>query len=142
MLSILVLVRNTRQSAANCLQSLLNSVAALGIAKDAVEYVLIDDCSDPPAGIGELFQQVRVAAAPSRVTSIHFKSHRHYAYGMAVGMSVARGASVLFVSHDMIVAPACITTLLAVASSDATIGIVRPVSPHMDCTRHHQVVLP
>jgi len=142
MLSIIVLVRNTTASAAHCIRSLLESVNALGLARDEVEYVLIDDHSDASARVGELFAEARAAAAPSDVKIIHFKSHQHYAYGVAVGMSVARGASVLFVSHDMVVAPACIRALLATAASDETIGVIRPVSPHMDCSRERQIAVP
>ncbi|MEA2736223.1 MAG: hypothetical protein QOE14_2674, partial [Humisphaera sp.] len=142
MLTILVLVRNTRGLAASCVQSLLESVSALGLAKEQVEYVLIDDFSDPSAGVVAMFREVRAAAAPSDVRIIRFKSHRHYAYGMALGLSLARGAAVLFISHDMVVTPACIKTLLEVAASDATIGIVRPISTHMDCARHTELAPP
>src|SRR5688572_30452105 len=145
MLSILVLIRNTPRPAARCVQSLLRSVAALGLAKEAVEYVLIDDFSDASHGadVARLFAEARAAAAPSDVKAIRFTSHQHYAYGVAAGMSLAHaGAPVLFVSHDMIVTPACIKALLEVAASDATIGVVRPVSPHMDCSHERQVDLP
>src|SRR3954452_15796456 len=99
MLSIIVLVRNTTESAARCIRSLLESVTALGLAKDAVEYIFIDDHSDPAARVGELFAEARRAAAPSEAKIIHFKSHQHYAYGVAAGLSVARREAVLFVSH-------------------------------------------
>src|SRR5687767_14149400 len=120
MLSILVLVRNTTDSAARCLQSLIQAVAALALPKGAVEYVLIDDHSDAAnaaAHVQQLFREARAAAAPSDVKIIRFKSHQHYAYGVAAGMSVARpGAAVLFVSHDMVVTPACIKALLEAAA--------------------------
>jgi len=57
-------------------------------------------------------------------------------------MSVARGSAVLFISHDMVIAPACIRALLETAASDASIGVIRPVSPHMDCSRERQVTVP
>ena len=139
MLSILVLVRNTRASAATCMQSLIETVSALALPAGAVEYILVDEFSDPAAGIVDMFKEVRAAAAPSQVRIIRFTSHRHYAYGVAVGMSLARGKNVLFVSHDMIVTPACVKTLLEVVASDASIGVVRPVSSHMDCSRHSEL---
>ena len=142
MLSIIVLVRNTTQSAALCIRSLLQSIAALGMAKDAVEYILIDDHSDASARVGDLFAEARAAAAPSEVKIIRFKSHQHYTYGVAAGLSVARGAAMLFVSHDMIVPPACIKTLMELAASDAAMGVIRPVSPHMDCSRERQLAPP
>ena len=143
MLSILVLVRNTTDSATRCIQSLLQSVAALGLPKDVVEYVLIDDHSDASAGVPRLFAEARAAGTPSEVKTIRFASHQHYAYGIAAGLSVARaGAPVLFISHDMIVTTACVRALLEVAASDASVGVVRPVSPHMDCSRERQVAPP
>jgi GT2 family glycosyltransferase len=38
----------------------------------------------------------------------------------------------MFFSHDMLIPPACVTTLLQVAAIDPTYGIVRPTSRHMD----------
>jgi GT2 family glycosyltransferase len=142
MLSIILLVRNTTESATRCIRSLLSSIAALGLAKEAVEYILIDDFSDASARVRELFAEARAAAAPSEVKIIHFKSHQHYTYGVAAGLSVARGEAVLFVSHDMMITPACIKTLMELAASDARIGVIRPVSPHMDCSRERQIVPP
>jgi hypothetical protein len=42
----------------------------------------------------------------------------------------------------MIATPACIKTLLELAASDASIGVIRPVSPHMDCSRERQIAPP
>jgi GT2 family glycosyltransferase len=132
MLSIIVLIHNTRASAANCLESLIETEAALGLAgTGAVEYILIDDHSDPQSGVVELMHQCRQSTR-SDVWIIHLKSHRHYAYGVAIGLSVARGSNVLFVSHDMIVTPDCVRTLLETVATDDTIGVIRPVSRHMD----------
>ena len=141
MISILVLVRDTRGPAANCLQALFECVSALGLVRgaDGVEFILIDDHSDPASGIVDMFREVRAAAAPANVRIVRFRTHRHYAYGMALGLSLARGATVLFVSHDMVVPPACLKTLLAVASSAAAFGIVRPISAHMYCTPQNQL---
>lgn len=142
MLSFIILVRDARQGAALCLQSILDTVSALGLAADAVEYVLIDDFSDPAGDVVGLFKTLRAGAAPSEVKIVRFTAHRHYAYGLALGLSLARGTHVMFVSHDMVLAPACVQTLLAVAQSDARIGIIRPVSPHMDNAKEHQIAPP
>jgi GT2 family glycosyltransferase len=142
MISLLVLVRDTRASAASCLQSLLECIRGLGLGGDDVEFIVIDDCSNPVSGIPALFADLRAAAAPVDVRIVRFRTHRHYAYGMAVGLSMARGATVFFVSHDMIVPPACLSTLLAVSASAAPFGIIRPISGHMDCTPQHQLEPP
>jgi GT2 family glycosyltransferase len=141
LLSILVLARNTLPSTTLCLASLLDMLIALNMDRAAVEFVLIDDHSDSRA-IVDLFKQVRTSAAPAQVKIVRFTSHRHYVYGVAVGLSVASGRNVLFVSHDMVVPPACVATMLALAGSDAAIGVIRPVSSHMDMATEHQVPFP
>jgi GT2 family glycosyltransferase len=140
-LSILLLARDTLASTARCLASLLETVPVLGLDRAAVEYVLIDDHSDTP-DIVRLFREVRAAVAPADVRIVRFTAHRHYVYGVAMGLSLARGQNVLLVSHDMIVPPACVRQLLAVAASDPAIGVVRPVSPHMDMAHAQQVAIP
>jgi GT2 family glycosyltransferase len=132
MLSVVLLARNTRNGVTLCLQSLVQTIAALGLPAGEVEYVLIDDFSDAESEIVGLFRSLRTSVAPSSVQIVRFTSHRHYAYGLAVGLSLARGENVLFVSHDMVVPPACVRTLLAAVQSDPRVGIARPVSQHMD----------
>src|SRR4051812_8383083 len=116
MLSIIVLVRNTQNLARICLQSVRDTVVSLGLGRGALEIILIDDCSDPAAEIPQLFQNYRNGAVVD-VRILRFTRPMHYTYGVAMGLSVARGAQVLFLSHDMALAPACLTTLLNVAAS-------------------------
>ena len=141
LLSILVLARNTLPSTTRCLASLLDTVTALNMDRAAVEFVLVDDHSDT-GEIVDLFRQVRAAAAPTDVKIVRFTSHRHYTYGVAIGLSVATGRNVLFVSHDMIVPPACVATMLALVASDARIGLIRPVSGHMDLAPDQELMFP
>jgi hypothetical protein len=70
----------------------------------------------------------------SDVKIIQFLSHRHYTCACAHGLSLARGDQVILISHDMIVTPDYLRTLLAVAASDPQLGIIRGSSPHMDCS--------
>lgn len=131
MISIIVLIHNTRQMAADCLQSLLAATQALRLDARAVEFVLIDDCSDDASNIPALLKEFR-ALTEAETQMVRFRRHSHYAYGVAVGLSLARGENVLFVSHDMIVPPACLAALLEVSAMHPSAGIIRPRSQHMD----------
>jgi hypothetical protein len=130
-ISVLVLFRSARQLAANCLQSLRACLPALAEAGGA-EFIFIDDHSDPAIGIVPLLEAFRAAAAPADVRIIRFRQQMHYAYGLAAGFSLARGDSVLFVSHDMMLTPDCVAAMLEAGRGDLQIGIVRPTSQHMD----------
>lgn len=131
MISVIVLFRNARQMATDCVQSLAAAMRALHVDAEQVEFVLIDDFSDEQAQIPQLLKEFRASVQPN-VQIIALRRHSHYAYGLALGMSLARGENVLFISHDMIVPPACVRTLLEVAAAHAEVGIVRPRSRHMD----------
>jgi GT2 family glycosyltransferase len=140
MISIAVLTHQARPFAANCLSSLLGSVKSLGM-ENAVEYILIDDCSDPAIGMMDLFQEVR-RSTTANVQIIRFKKHQHYAYGVALAFSLARGENVLFFSHDMIIPPSCLQVLLHIAAADASFGILRCRSRHMDFNPELQLIPP
>lgn len=140
MISLLVLFRNARDSGHRCIASLLASVRELGIEKE-VEFVFVDDCSDADQQIPALLTGLRAeTTAPVRIS--RFKRHMHYAHGLARGISEARGAQVLFFSHDMLVPPACILTLLRIAAIDPAFGIIRPTSRHMDTVAGLQIESP
>ena len=138
MLSVVIAVRNTSQPTAQCLSSLLRAQNALGTID--VEYVLMDDASDPQQQIPALFEQFR-KQLPQGVGSsvLRFKQHQHYTRALAQGFSVAKGRHVLFVSHDMLVTAEYVRTLLAVAAGDDSIGLVRGTSPYVDCFPQHEV---
>ena len=91
----------------------------------------IDDNSRPDSDIPGLIRSIR-NQVPVPIRGIRFRRHQHYTYSVALGLSVACGEQVLFVSHDMIVPSACLSTLLSHAVSRPEIGILRPVSRHMD----------
>jgi hypothetical protein len=140
MITVLVAARNSPQSTANCLGSLTRSFEALGMPP--VEYVLIDDGSPPQHGIGDLFRSFResVKGVPTRV--IRCREREHYNHVMALGLSLARGELVLFVSHDMIATPDYVQTLLRVAAMDSRFGIIRGTSTHIDGFPQHVVKPP
>lgn len=141
MLSVLVSFRNSRDRASRLLQSMFRTFRHW--SPGDIEFLLIDDNSDPgqqiPRLLGEFRQQF---AAGTKVTEFLFKEHQHYSRALAYGFSAARGDNVLFVSHDMLVTPDYVRTLLAVAALDARFGLVRGVSPSVDAFPQHRVPPP
>src|SRR4051812_45994500 len=138
MISVVISVRNTAQSAAQCLSSMLR--AFNNLSAGPIEFLLIDDASDPQQGIPNLFQQFRQQLPEgTRATVFRFKEHQHYTRALAYGFSAAKGRHVLFVSHDMLVTPEYVRTLLAVAATDDSVGLVRGTSPYVDCFPQHEV---
>jgi O-antigen biosynthesis protein len=135
MISVVVLFREARQFAASCLQSLRDCAATLDRCGGGAEYILIDDASAPDRAIVPQLLEFRAAVAPACVEVIRFNQQMHYAHGLAYGLSLARGERVLFVSHDMMLAPACVEELVGCMDGDPGIGVVRPVSQHMDWAR-------
>jgi len=140
MISVVIPVRNSRQSIINCLSSLLLTFRQLGGEAD-VEYILIDDNSDAEHGIPDVFRDFR-KQSPSPVKLARFKQRRHYAWGCAYGFAWAGGSNVLFISHDMCLNPHYVRTLTQVAALDDTYGIVRGTSQYVDCFPQYQYVPP
>jgi hypothetical protein len=141
MLSVLVAFRNTRDRATLLLQSLLRTFG--GWPATAIEFLFIDDASDPQQQIPALFADFRAQLpAGMKATDFLFKQHQHYTRGLAYGFSAAKGDNVLFVSHDMVVTSDYVRMLLAVAALDARIGLVRGVSPYVDSFPQHCVAAP
>ena len=140
MLSIVVCVRNTQRLFLRCLESLLNTLTVLGSAEE-VEVILIDDRSDAEAGIPPLFERVREqGSSPTRLLLL--TERQYYTYACSLGLSVAKGEFVLFLSHDMVVAPAYVRALLGAAAVDEAFGIIRGTSPHVDCMPQHVIAPP
>jgi len=140
MISVVIPVRNARQFTLNCLSSLLYTFRQLSGPRD-VEYILIDDNSDPEQGISELFQEFR-CQTPSLVKIVRFKQRRWYAWGCAYGFASAKGNLVLFLSHDMVLTPDYLRTVTQVAGLDDSFGIIRGTAQYVDCFPQYQVVAP
>jgi GT2 family glycosyltransferase len=67
------------------------------------------------------------------VRVLRFRRQMHYSHGLTHALSLTPpGDDLLFVSHDMLLTPGCAAALNEQVKSDSTIGIVRPVSEHMD----------
>lgn len=116
--------------ARQCLQSLAGSCRSLHL-EQAVEYILLDDASEADCNVPQLMLEFR-SWVSSPVQLLRFKKHRHYTSACAYGFSVSHGAQVILVSHDMVVTPSYLRTMLAVAASDPSLGIIRGTSAHMD----------
>ncbi len=141
MLSIILSVRNTAQLAGQCLASILRAVRVLG--STPLEMILLDDASDPAQRIPEIFHDFqRQLPKSARTVIFQFKEQQHYTRALAYGLSEAEGSAVVFISHDMMVTPDYLRTLLAVAASDRSIGLVRGTSTYVDCFPQHQVAPP
>src|SRR6478736_6033318 len=140
MLSIVVPVRNTRTYAANCLRSIIDTLDRLRLTEQA-EVVLMDDDSDPADGIPDLFRTFK-QSIKSQVIAFRFKKRQHYSRACAVGFSLTQGQSVLLLSHDMLLTPPYLRTLLAVSALDEKFGIVRGTSPHVDMFPEHEIPAP
>jgi hypothetical protein len=141
MISLVMSVRNNRAQAMNGINSMLRAMTLLQAGP--VEYVLIDDNSDPQQQIPAMFEDVRRQVGnAARVVTLNFTQQQHYTRALAYGFSVAKGRHILFVSHDMLVTAEYVRTLLAVAASDSSIGLVRGTSPYVDCFPQHQIVPP
>ena len=130
MINVIVLIRNATHLATTCLQSLLACRDALRRGGE-IEFVVIDDHSDADRGIADLLKEFRAAATDASTRLLRFHRQMHYAHGLAYGLSIARGESVLFISQDMVLAPECVEELFDCAAHDAA-GIIRPTSEHMD----------
>jgi GT2 family glycosyltransferase len=130
MISIVVLFYNDPRTTPLCLTALGESVAMSSLH---AEFLLIDDHSDPSKKIPEALREFRAKVSGAPVRLIRFRERQHYSRGLAIAMSlVAPGSHVLFVSHDMMVTPHYLQTLLAVAGLDPSFGLVRGVSPYID----------
>lgn len=144
MISVIVLTRNAPTLARHCFESLLacaDTLARVGGA-GGVEFILADDHSDDVHAVAPLLKYFAARLAPHPTRAFRFRRQVHYAHGLAYTFSMARGDDVLFVSHDMILTPDCIEELHDRSRADATAGVLRPTSAHMDWARAHAVAPP
>lgn len=139
MLSIIIPARNGPEMTADTLRTTLHALRVLHLTEHAA-FILIDDNSEPSLGIAGVLRSFR-ADSPSPVSIYRFKKWQHYTGAFAYGLSRAKGHA-LFVSNDMRMTPAFLRTVLAVASLDEKIGIVRGRSAHTDSHPEHNLPPP
>jgi GT2 family glycosyltransferase/SAM-dependent methyltransferase len=138
-LSIIVPARNSAADTSTCLASILHSLAALRLS---CELILIDDASDREEKLVELFTQHKSAAPGHKFIIARSAKHQHYTGAFSIGLHLATGDDVVFVSNDMLITPSFLTALLAVSALRADIGIVRGTSNYVDSHPEHRVALP
>jgi len=138
MLSVMIAARAGKDQTLACIESVFSTFQA---HPDRVEFILIDDSSDPSHEIQPIFQGFR-RSAKSRVRIFRSKRHKHYCAGLGFGLSQVQGDFVLFLSNDMMITPAYIDTLLKAALKDPRAGIVRGTSQYVDSHLEHQLCAP
>lgn len=126
---MIVVTRDAPAAATACLDSIAQCTGELA-ARGGVEFILADDCSSPTSDPTSAFPALR-SRVPYDVTAFRFRKRMHYVGTLSRCMSLARG-DVLFLSHDMILTPACVAELFELADREPTYGVLRPRSGHMD----------
>jgi GT2 family glycosyltransferase len=114
------------------LNSLSASCQSMRIT-DQVEYIILDDASEPEYEIPKLMREFR-GGVQSKTTLLRFPVRRNYTSACAYGFSAAHGTHVILISHDMLVTPHFLGTIMSIAASDSKIGTIRGRSGHMDCS--------
>jgi len=137
--SIIIPARSNAVDTSVCLASVLHSVSAPGLS---CELVLIDDASDREEKLLEGLIRHRSAAPQHKFVIARARRHLHYTGVFSIGLQLAAGDNVLFVSNDMMVTPAFLTALLAVSALRADFGIVRGTSNYVDSHPEHIVAAP
>src|SRR3954463_5131999 len=122
--SFIVPARNNPVLTAACLTTLLHSVQQLNWP---CQFILIDDESPPGENILEVFRQHRREAAGHEVKIIRSRKRQHYSGVFSIGLHHATRDPVFFISNDMLVTPAFLQALLAVAHRSSA-----------SCARHVQ----
>jgi GT2 family glycosyltransferase len=139
LLSIIIPARNGAADTAGCLASVLHSVATLHLA---CEFILIDDASDPAENIPDLFVHNRSAASAHTFVIARSMKHQHYTGVFSIGLHLAKGDNVLFVSNDMLMTPFFLMALIGVSALRTEFGIVRGTSNYVDSHPEHRVPAP
>jgi GT2 family glycosyltransferase len=139
LLSIIIPARGSAADTSACLASVLHSLAALHLG---CEFILIDDASDPGEKILELFVRNRAAASAHKFVIARSTKHQHYTGVFSLGLHLAQGDNVLFVSNDMLMTPSFLAALVAVSALRVDIGVVRGTSNYVDSHPEHTVAAP
>jgi GT2 family glycosyltransferase len=139
LLSIIIPARSGAADTSACLASVLHSVATLHLD---CEFILIDDASDPAENILEVFVRQRSAASAHTFVIARSTKHQHYTGVFSIGLHLAKGDNVLFVSNDMLMTPSFLMALIGVSAVRTDFGIVRGTSNYVDSHPEHRVPAP
>ena len=141
MLSFIIPARSQPEETRLCLDSVLHAIRTHSLERLS-EFILLDDDSDPSLGITpRLFQPFR-AATSAKVSITRFSSRQHYTGVLAYGLARAQGDNVFFISNDMFMTPAWLSTILAVAAISPTYGVIRGTAEVVDSHPEHQYAPP
>lgn len=115
-LSIIIVSWNVRNLLRVCLQSLLDDVAAVGLA---AEILVVDSASadGTPQMVAAEFPSVRLLAQSDNVG---------FARGNNLGLAAARGAYLLLLNPDTQVRPGALAHLLTYLHANPEVGLVGP----------------
>jgi len=139
LLSIIIPARSSAADTSACLASVLHALATLRLAG---EFILIDDASDPAENILELFVGQRSPTSPHSFVVARSTKHQHYTGAFSLGLHLARGENVVFVSNDMLMTPSFLMGLIGVSALRPDFGIVRGTSNYVDSHPEHRVAAP
>lgn len=134
--SVIVPARNGFEQTSMCLATLLHSFGRLNLK---CEFILVDDASDEPERIQEVFRNHRAAARGHETKIIRSRKHQHYSRVFAIGQRFATRDAVFFISNDTVVTPWFLQALLLVSSVSRDFGIVRGTSNYVDSHPEHVV---
>lgn len=137
-LSVVMPARSGRALTAACLKSLFYTFQSM---PGEVEFLLLDDASDPAYGISPMYAQFAEKIGRP-VRAWRFTERQHYSGVFAFGLAKSTAPLVFFVSNDMQVTPSFISTLLGVAALVPEAGTVRGTSAYTDSFPDHKVVAP
>ena len=137
MFSIILPARNNAALTRVCLSTIIESLRSLNLE---VEFILIDDASDPSEGILDIFRSCNNQTPLHRFTIVRAKKHLHYTGVFSIGLHLAKLENVFFVSNDMFVTPHFFAAVLGVAALNDQFGIVRGTSNFTDSHPEHTVL--
>ena len=134
--SVIVPARNGFEQTSICLASLLFSMTRLNLK---CEFILVDDASDEPERIQEVFRNHRASAKGHETKIIRSRKHQHYTRVFSIGLHFATRDVVFFISNDMVITPYFLQALLLVSSLSREFGIIRGTSNYVDSHPEHIV---
>jgi glycosyltransferase involved in cell wall biosynthesis len=139
LLSIIIPARNGAANTAACVASVLHSLAALRVN---CELVLIDNASDREEKLLEIFLQNKSGVPQHKFIIARSAKDQEYTGVFSIGLHLAAGDNVMFISNDMLVTPSFLAALLGVSALSADFGIVRGTSNYVDSHPEHVVAAP
>jgi GT2 family glycosyltransferase len=139
LLSIIIPARNGAADTAACVASVLHSLAVLRVNS---ELVLIDNASDREEKLLEIFLRNKSGAPHHKFIIARSAKDQEYTGVFSIGLHLAAGDNVMFISNDMLVTPSFLAALLGVSALNADFGIVRGTSNYVDSHPEHVVAAP